>query len=275
MDLTPIVDGMNRMAKSNRPETDTDWRDSNGLLHCGKCGEKIEHLIWNNQRPNIDLSKFDFEQRQRAEQTINMLKGKRVRCICRCDEIERQKFEKIQYDNQKREMRFFAFGNSMHLSNITLDKDNGKNSKISIAMNRYVKKFSEIKDNGTCIILSGDHNTGKTFFSIAIANALIDKGYCVSYSSIYKIHSKTSPYITVQHIINAEACADLIIIEDVNEDCMEGKNYHTLINYIGTMQSQNKPIIITTMLVGEALNQLKQICKKSSIIDMGQNDANG
>lgn len=270
MNLTPMIDGLDRQARANRPEQDGDWRDSNGLLHCGICGEKIEHKIWNGKTPQIDMSNYDYEQRQRVEQTMNMLKGKKVRCACLCNEIERRNFEQKQFENRKREMQFFCFGNSMHLSKITLNSDNGNNARISMIMNRYVKKFSELKENGKCIIFSGDHNTGKTFFSIAIANALIDKGYSVSYSSVHKINSKISPYITVQHAINAETWVDLLILEDVNEDCMEGKNYHTLVNYIGTMQAQNKPIIITTRFTGDKLNQIKQICKNFSIVNMGE-----
>lgn len=285
MDLTPMVDTISEKARANRPITNEDWRDSEGLLHCGKCGEKIEHIINPKQvvysgtdeygrvkkkYKELDFSKFDYEHRKLAEETYKSLKGRKVPCSCKCDEAERQRLTKLQRENKLREMRFFAFGNSMYLSGITLDKDNGNNSRISSLMNRYVKNFSDTIAKGTCIILSGDHNTGKTFFSIAITNALIDKGYYVSYSSIHKVNSKTSPYITVQHVINAETFVDLLIIEDVNEECMDGKNYHTLVNYIGTMQAHNKPIIITTRMTGDKLDQLKEVCKKSFVIEMGK-----
>ena len=268
MELTSFVEDLNRKAISNRIAGGGDWIDENDILHCGNCGDPLEYRIWSKRPSKVKIEQFEGEQRKRVEETMRQLKGKKVCCICRCGKMERESYSKRQREIEKKERQFMAFGNSMQLSKITFDTDNGERPQLLSTMQRYVSKFGELKANGACIIFSGDHNVGKTFYSIAIANALINKGYYVSYSSIYKIHSKTSPYVTAQHIINTENVADLVIIEDVNEDCLDGKNYQTLNNYIATMQSQNIPLIITTRLSGEGLNQIKSICKNASIIKM-------
>ena len=268
MDLSFMVEDLNRKAIANRLEGGGDWVDENDILHCGNCGEPLEYRIWSKRPSKVNIELFEGEQRKRVQDTMNQLNGKKVRCICRCDKNEREKYDKRQKDIEKKERQFMAFGNSMQLSKITFATDNGERPQLLSTMQRYVSKFGELKAKCACIILSGGHNVGKTFYSIAIANELIDKGYYVSYSSIYKIHSKTSPYVTAQHIINNEAFADLVIIEDANEDCLQGKNYQTLNNYIATMQSQNIPLIITTRLSGDELNQIKSICKNASVIKM-------
>ena len=268
MNLTNIIDDLNRKAIANRIESGGDWLDENDILHCGNCGEALEHRIWSKRPPNVNLEQFEGEQRKRVEVSMRQLKGKKVRCMCRCDINEREKYDKKQKEIERKERQFLAFGNSMQLSKITFATDNGERPQLLSTMERYVNKFGELKAKGACIILSGGHNVGKTFYSIAIANALIDKGYYVSYSSVPKIHSKTSPYVSPQHVINTELFADLVIIEDANEDCLEGKNWQTLNNYIATVQSQNIPIIITTRLGGGELEQIKSICRNASVIKM-------
>ena len=268
MDLSFMVEDLNRKAIANRIEDGGDWVDDNDILHCGNCGEPLEHIIWSKKPSQVNLENFEGEQKQRVQETMKKLQGKKVRCICRCDKNERENYNKKQKDIEKRERQFLSFGNSMHLSKITFATDNGEKPKLLETMKRYVSKFGELRAKASCIILSGDHNVGKTFYTIAIANALIDIGYYVSYSSVYKIHSKISPYVTAQHVINTETFADLVIIEDANEDCLEGKNFQTLCNYIATMQSQNIPLIITTRLGGEELNKIKNLCKNASVIKM-------
>lgn len=268
MDLTPMIDGLNKQARANQARKESDWRDDKGLLHCGICGEPLEHLLFSRKDPKPLDADMDYETKLKIEETRNLLRGKKVACICKCAKRDREKLEHNKRENERRERRFNCFGNSMSLANITFETDNREKPKLSDTMNRYVFKFSEIRQNGNCIIFSGDHNTGKTFYTIAIANALIDKGYEVSHSSVHKINSMISPYVTVQHVINTQLYADLVIIEDVNEDCMVGKNYQTLTNFICTVQSRNIPIIITTNFKGQELENIRQICKKSSVVNL-------
>lgn len=266
MSYENIVLGLNEKVKERRPEKLGDWRDENGILHCGVCNQPLEHILYKDREPPEIGKDLSFEQKQRMQETIKFLKGRTVRCICKCVQSERKQYEDMQKQESRRDRQFSAFGNSMHLANTNFSKDNFSKPKVTETLTRYINKFTEIHEKGLSVILSGEQDSGKTFFSLAVANALIDKGYTVSYSSLYKILSKTSPYVTYQHIINTELFADMIIIEDVNEDCFEPKQYQVLLAYINTIKSKGIPIMITTRLSGDNLNKIKDICKNASII---------
>lgn len=266
MSYENIVLGLNEKVKERRPEKLGDWRDDKGILHCGVCGEPLEHILYSDREPPKIDNDLNFEQRQRVQETINFLKGRKVRVICKCTQSERKYYEEKQSRENKRDRQALAFGNSMYLANTNFSKDNFSKPKVTETLTRYINKFTDIHEKGMNVILSGEENSGKTFFSLAVANALIDKGYSVSYSSLYKILGKTTPYVTYQHIINTELFADLVIIEDVNEDCFEPKQYQVLVAYINTIKSKGIPIMITTRFSGEDLNKIKALCKNPIII---------
>ena len=266
MSYESVVAGLNEKVKERRPERLGDWRDDKGILYCGVCKHPLEHIIFSKKEPEINYNDMSVEQRLRVEETMKFLRGRKVRCICKCTESEREEFDKIRKNEEKRERQFLAFGKSMHLSNTKFTKDNFSKPNVTKTLTRYIDKFTEIHGKGMNVVLSGEQDSGKTFYSLAVANALIDKGYSVSYSSLYKILSKTSPYVTYQHIINTELFADLVIIEDVNEDCFEPKQYQVLVTYINTIKSKGIPIMITTRFSGDDLNNIKAICKNPIII---------
>lgn len=266
MDLTPMVDKMSDMARERRPERLGDWRDEKGLLHCGICNAPLEHLISIKEEEKNISPNLSAEQRQRVVETMNFLRGRKVSCVCNCTKTSREEIDKKKIYDEKMDRIFHAFGNSVHLQHTNFTKDNFSKPNVTKTLDRYINKFDDIRSKGLCIILSGEKDSGKTFFSICVANAILDRGYFVSYSNIYKILSNITPYVTYQHIINMELFANLVIIEDVNEDCFEQKQYQVLVAYIKTLQSKGIPIIITTRFSGEHLNKITDICKNTSII---------
>lgn len=45
MDLSPIADILNARASQARPFEDTDYLGEDGLMRCGVCHKKIEHIV--------------------------------------------------------------------------------------------------------------------------------------------------------------------------------------------------------------------------------------
>lgn len=266
MSYVQVLEEASAKARERRPEMLGDYRDSNGILHCGICKEPLEHIIFSKKEPPPIGEDLSAEQRQRMIDTISYLKGKRVCCVCKCTKSQREVLEKKKAQDEKEERIFLCFGNSTHLSKTTFAKDNMSKPKVTETLQRYIRKFPEMHEKCISILLSGERDSGKTYYSIALANALIDKGYQVSFSSLYNIVSRTSPYVTYQHIINTQLFADLVIIEDVNADCFEGKNLQVLTAYINTLKSRNIPMLITTRFSGNDLDKIKELCKNISII---------
>ena len=142
-------------------QNDGDYIDDDGLLRCGKCGERKEK--------NINI---------RGVQ-------KKVSCLCRCgvENRKREMEEAARKDAEsaaKRmrgaslmERRFYE----STFDNAVITSENMKNMSIC---KKYADSFQKMEEKNQGLILWGDVGTGKSYAAACIANSLLDKGIGLS-----------------------------------------------------------------------------------------------
>ena len=235
--LSAIADG----AKS-LPVNEEDYRSSDGLLMCGKCLTPKETVLKLGDKTMI------------------------VRCLCKCEEYERDK-QKKQYAEEQRkirinEMRSVAFYDSQTKQSV-FENDDFLNPQLSKISRRYVDKFAELKEIPKGLLFFGNVGTGKTFYASCIANALIEKNYsCIvtNFARIVNVLSNTK--INKQEYIDDLCRYDLLIIDDLSSERNTEYMNEIVMNVIDSRYRSKKPIIVTTNLTSEELKNPTDVAKQ-------------
>ena len=265
MNLTGFVSSLDKAAEAARPLSPGDWVNEKGLLMCGKCNAPLEHII-----PERALSPIPEHLSEEALEAVRKVRaqliGSKHRIMCKCAEEERDRFKKMKALEALEERRGDCFGNHRILLKTTFSTDDGRNRYLTSTMRRYVSKFKDMREMGHGIILSGGAESGKTFHCLAVLNNLLTTGYRAVYTSLYCVKTSTSPYITTQTVINTYLDSDIICIDDVGDDCLEGNNHNILASLIASAQTSGIPLLIATRLEGNKLEPLRNLCKKVSVI---------
>lgn len=140
------------------------------------------------------------------------------------------------------------------------DKENSVSARDIMQTNfEYCKRFSEeFNGKGSGILMVGNTGLGKTHLSLAIANKLIDKGFCVVYGSvtelIRKINSEQFDDVEGDTMSLVKGC-DLLILDDLGVENKSEWNASLLYEIINARQNKRAPMIISTNL---DLNELTQ-----------------
>lgn len=111
----------------------------------------------------------------------------------------------------------------------------------------YAENFTLQSEN---ILMSGDTGMGKTHLSLAIANAVIRKGFNVLYDSavnlLWNIEREHYNYERSTDVLDTVLDADLLIIDDLGTETDTKFNISMVYNIINTRIVKNKPTIIST-----------------------------
>lgn len=267
MDLRPVMGGIDRLAEAARPAAVGDWRNEQGLLMCGKCNAPLEYVI-----PKRAVKPFPEDtppdKLKIMREVRDSIIGTKHRVMCKCAEAERTAYKRAEAAKALESRRGDCFGNHQILTKTTFSTDDGRSPELTATLRRYVSKFGEMRALGHGLILSGERDSGKSFNTLCIVNGVLTLGYRACYTSVYKIHTMTSPYISTQLVINSMLDADLIAIDDVNEDCFEGKNYNTLVALVNSAEARGIPLVIATRAVGADTAQIKALCRRVSMIQI-------
>ena len=107
--------------------------------------------------------------------------------------------------------------------------------------------------------MSGATGLGKTFLSLSIASAVIEKGYGVIYSSAQNLLNtleKEKFSNSDANTLNAIFDCDLLIIDDLGTEFSTSFTVSTIYNIINTRINMCKPVIISTNL---SLSELQEM----------------
>lgn len=114
---------------------------------------------------------------------------------------------------------------------------------------RYAEGFNPDSES---ILMFGKTGLGKTHLSLAIANAVLSKGYSVIYDSIINILRKIErEHFSREHsdeMINLVMNTDLLILDDLGTEYETAFYSSTVYNIINTRLNSGKPTIISTNL---------------------------
>ena len=204
-------------------EVPGDYRNEDGLLCCGQCGEQKECVTEILGRPFT------------------------VPCLCKCgvqayEDRERERKEeqrRIRIGNmrvngiQDESLRDIRFEDSDGSENIQKCKD-------------FVEHWDEIKKQNTGLLMSGPVGTGKTFAAACIANALIDKGIPTLMTS-FPVILGVSKY-EMNDIVRQAQAFDLIIVDDLGVERDTDYAAETVYQFIDARYRTGKPMIVTTNL---------------------------
>ena len=225
-ELQPIgdvfTDHLTGIAKE-ASESEGDYRDAEGILHCGQCREPKE--------VKIELL------------GSSMIVG----CMCRC---ESERYE-------ARERRFMEDQRRMRIERLRvqgINDDSLRQIKFADAEQTiYIQKckqfcdhWDEIKDNTMGLLLYGSKGNGKTYCAACIANELIDRGVPVLMTSFPKILNTGQS--GMNDLIREAQEYDLIVVDDLGAERDTEYAIETVYYFIDSRYRVGKPMIVTTNL---------------------------
>lgn len=221
-----INDLAKRSIEANKAN-EGDYYDDEGLLVCGVC------------RKNKQCKITFFEEE------------KIVGCICQC-EIDKQNAEKAERERAEREKRIRELRRAgfpeSDMQKWTFENDDNENPKITQAMQKYVDKFAEFKEQGKGLLLYGSVGTGKTYAACEVANALIDRGYPVLVTNFARLINTLQGTFEKQEYIDSLNKFQLIIIDDLGIERDTSFAREQVYNIIDGRYRAGLPMIITTNL---------------------------
>ncbi|MBP5432839.1 ATP-binding protein [Ruminococcus sp.] len=134
---------------------------------------------------------------------------------------------------------------------------------------QYAATFSE---NSKSILMFGHTGLGKTHLSLAIANAVLEKGYGVIYDSainiLRNIEKEHFSYEHSSEMIDLVMNTDLLILDDIGTEYESAFYNATIYNIINTRLNCGKPSIISTNLDFEGISRRYDKRVMSRIVSM-------
>lgn len=205
--------------------------------YCKTCGEPLSREVkFGDKIINLPLAcKCQREEREQLEQQIA-----RVKALLRNADIICEGYLEQYY------------------LDMTFDKDDSTETKVSADMRRYVDKWDMVKENNLGLLLMGNYGTGKTFYASCIANAVRKKGEFVLIGTVSKLirlmndgfgkdrdewESKIQSY-------------PLMVLDDIGTERDTEYNYEQIENIIDLRYQAKKPLIVTTNLTTDAIKEL-------------------
>lgn len=238
-----IVEGIAKASETAIPVNEGDYLDSEGLLCCGKC-------------------------HTRKQTIIVLANGKQLkpRCVCKCEQEKMAKEEEDRKNKEHaekvKELRKMGFPDA-EMSRYTFDSDDNANDYISGVAHRYVDNFSEMYKMHKGLLLYGAVGTGKTYIAACIANALIDRGYTCLVTNFARLTNTISGmYDGKQEYIDGLDRFSLLVIDDLASERDTEYMNEIVTNIIDARYRSGKPLIVTTNLTAQELNNPKDIRKK-------------
>lgn len=222
-----------------RPEDtidkDKDYK-KDGLWYCGKCNKKKEHYV-----------KIGYDDN--TGEDINMIGI----VLCDCEKELKSKKDKA-FKMQRKQTRLEQLRKQGLRSRHDLSKnfkmDDNKDSNESKIARNYVKHFDYMLENNTGLFLYGDVGTGKTFYALCIANALINQGRSVYFTTLSEQVEKLSGFDKVNNRLALDKIrsTDLLILDDVGTERDTEFANEKIFEVLDAREQARKPIIATSNL---------------------------
>lgn len=216
------------------PKNENEYMGQDGLLHCRKCGKAIE----------LYINPMGLGERK-------------VRCICECQQKERDAMrerEKKEIADKNRRICF----NGSSLMKCTFE-NSVETEHLKMAKN-YAEHFREFKENSKGLLLYGTVGTGKSHMAACIANKLIDDGYKVMMTNFATmVNILQSSFDGKQEYIDSLNRYALLIIDDLGAERKSDFMQEQVFNIIDARYRSGLPMIITSNLTMKQLTEPTEI----------------
>lgn len=233
MNLTSMIDGIERAAADNIKAEQGDYYGDDGLLYCGKCNTK-------------------------KQTRVNILgKVRTPFCLCKCAVEKRDKEEaerkRLEFEKRVKEYRRMGFPES-DMQGWTFANDDQSNEKISTVAKNYADNFEKMSKDGKGLLLFGKTGTGKSFAAACIANAIIDKGYPVLMTNFARIRGTVQGLFDGrQEYLDSLNRFPLLILDDLAAESKSEYMQEIVYEVINSRYLARLPLIVTTNLTAEEL----------------------
>jgi len=179
-----------------------------------------------------------------------------IRCKCQQEIYDQEEAKRKLSEKQAEIERMKASGlqdNSLY--DYTFEKDTGINPEMHLA-HKYVENWDDMKARSSGLLLWGDVGTGKSFFAGCIANALLEKGVPVLMTNFSRILNTLSGmhFEDRNQFIDSLNRYSLLIIDDLGIERNSEFALEQVFNVIDSRYRSKKPLIVTTNLTLEELN---------------------
>lgn len=232
MDIQQTINNIEKAAANSIRAEQGDYI-VDGLLHCGKC-----------QTPK--------------QCRVNILGKERTpMCLCKCEaeKLKREEDERKRREFEERVQRLRKMGfPESDMQEWTFDNDDLSNERVTGIMRNYVENFDKMRENGKGLLLYGTVGTGKTYAAACVANALIDKGYPVLMTNFARIANTVQGLFEGrQEYYDSLNRFPLLILDDLSAERKTEYMQEIVQNVIDSRYRAGLPLIITTNLTGEEL----------------------
>lgn len=212
-----------------------DYYGEDGLLRCGTCDEPKEQLSPMGERSVVT-------PRQ---------------CACRRIESERREREEKAREHAAKadKMRRECFPYPA-LFDMTFSNDDGKNKALFGKCQKYVEHFDRFKAAGVGLLLAGDVGGGKTYAAASIANALIDNGRSVVFTSLATLGGKMAENYGNDRleILRDITRHDLVILDDLGVERTTPTMNENVYQVVNALEMAKTPVIYTTNIDPKAMH---------------------
>lgn len=226
--MAPVINNARKNAVVN-PE---DFKDSDGLLVCGKCGKRKQKLI--------TLTRNGAE--------VPMVVP--VMCKCKSDAYKQQKAR----DEQEKEMEAISKLRKESLMDSKFRSisfknfvQNQYNEKCFRLCKRYATAFDKMMEKNMGLLMYGGVGTGKTFAAACIANYLLDQKIpvvMISFIKLLEMLEKNADNDIIQNLQSAK----LLVLDDLGAERRTSYALEKVYNIIDARYRSKLPVILTTNL---------------------------
>lgn len=145
------------------------------------------------------------------------------------------------------------------MQNCTFEHDDGTNPGVRNIAVKYAEKFEKIKKSGKGLLFFGAVGNGKTFYAGCIANYLLDRGYKVLLTNIYRIEGHMRHEADRDDYIDSLERYDLLIIDDFGTERDTEYMNEIVFQIIDARYRSGLPMIITSNITAEELGRPEDI----------------
>ncbi len=231
-----VIDNTIMKARNNADSCAEDYKNSDGLLVCGKC-HTLREIFLSLDKTNV------FYERYKNHPVP-------VPCRCRKEKIDAEKMRLKQSEMEMRINRFRKEGiTDKNYLKYTFSQDDNKNPNISKACRKYADNFSEMYNLGKGLVFCGQIGTGKTFYAGCIANELISQARSVLMTNIPRLITQLGNSQEAKNcVLNEISHVSLLVIDDLGVERDTPYSLEKIYEIIDTRYRSGKPLIITTNL---------------------------